>query len=236
MASSDLVAASVAEFKSLVTALASSVLRGDAASIGSSTIAGDGLVDVLVYLELAAACLVVLVVFRHCVAHPLARVVLPAKADGATEQQRSEQVRKFGDSACEAANYLLFTIVGCSVVFSSDWVWPSDKWWDGEGYPSATLIRNDVRCWYILDASRYSATLVSLVFLEHRRKDFNEMCVHHVATILVTLVSYSLGFTRVGAMVKLVMDPADVPLHTAKMFLYISGEDQKSWAYFIADR
>ena len=48
MASSDLVAASVAEFKSLVTALASSVLRGDAASIGSSTIAEDGLVDVLV--------------------------------------------------------------------------------------------------------------------------------------------------------------------------------------------
>ena len=37
-------------------------------------------------------------------------------------------------------------------------------------------------------------------------------------------------------MVKLVMDPADVPLHAAKMFLYISGEDQKSAAYFIADR
>ena len=35
---------------------------------------------------------------------------------------------------------------------------------------------------------------------------------------------------------QLVMDPADVPLHLAKMCLYMSGGNTKSWAHFCADR
>ena len=201
----------------------------DKSHLPSSTVAQDPIVDVLVYLELTLASLVLLVLFRHTVAQPLGRLVLPGSPTDAA-------VRKFGDSCVECANYATFTVIGTSIVFTSGWAWPSSSWWEGEGDAAATLMRDDLRCWYILDASRYSAALISLLFLEHRRKDFAEMFVHHIATILVTLVSYSLGFTRLGAMVKLVMDPADVPLHTAKMFLYISGEDTKSWAYFIADR
>ena len=200
----------------------------DKTHLPSSTVAQDPIIDALVYLELTLACLVLLVLFRHCIAQPLARIVLPGSPTDAA-------VRKFGDSCVECANYATFTVIGASVVFTSEWAWPSSSWCEGEGAAS-TLMRDDLRCWYILDASRYTAALISLLFLEHRRKDFSEMLVHHIATILVTLVSYSLGFTRLGAMVKLVMDPADVPLHTAKMFLYISGEDTKSWAYFIADR
>ena len=47
-----------------------------------------------------------------------------------------------------------------------------------------------------------SAVLFSIWFLEHRRKDFVEMNVHHLAAIFVTLISYQFDFTRVGAMVK----------------------------------
>lgn len=36
-------------------------------------------------------------------------------------------------------------------------------------------MRNDLRCWYIMDASRYSALLFSILFLEHGRKDFKEV-------------------------------------------------------------
>ena len=175
-----------------------------AVDAGSSTLSADPVIDLLVYAELALACLVVLVIFRHGVAEPIGRLVLPVPPEGQTEAQRTAQVCKFGDSACECANYFLFTVIGCSVVLTSDWVWAPDGswlqplWWANEGDPATTLIRDDVRCWYILDASRYSATLFSILFLEHRRKDFSEMCVHHVATILVTLISYSLGFTRLG--------------------------------------
>ena len=64
---------------------------------------------------------------------------------------------------------------------------------------------------------------------EHKRKDFRQMFVHHVVTIVITLVSYQIDFNRVGAVVKLLMDPADVPLHGAKLCKYCGLE-------FIADR
>ena len=82
---------------------------------------------------------------------------------------------------------------------------------------------------YLLDASRYTASLISLCCFEHKRKDFRQMFVHHVVTVVITLVSYQIDFNRVGAVVKLLMDPADVPLHGAKLCKYCGLE-------FIADR
>jgi ceramide synthetase len=43
------------------------------------------------------------------------------------------------------------------------------------------------------------------------------MFLHHITTVVITLASYSIDFTRVGAVVKVIMDPADVPLHAAKV-------------------
>ena len=202
----------------------------DKSFLQSGPIAQDLVVDVQVYVLFAAICLVLLVLFRHLIAHPLGRAVLPAGKNA------EAQIRKFGDSACECANYLVFTVLGCSVVLTSPWIWPSVMWWEGEAWPATTQMRDDLRCWYIMDAGRYTAALFSIVFLEHRRKDFTEMCVHHVATIILTLVSYQLAFTRVGSIVKLVMDPADVALHCAKLCLYASGDNKKSLAFFMADR
>ena len=43
------------------------------------------------------------------------------------------------------------------------------------------------------------------------------MFLHHITTVVITLASYNIDFTRVGAVVKVIMDPADVPLHAAKV-------------------
>ena len=64
-----------------------------------------------------------------------------------------------------------------------------------------------------------------------------EMFIHHVAAISVTVVSYQYDWTRVGAIVKLLMDPADVPLHVAKLFKYAGeGRGKSSFFPFLADR
>ena len=70
---------------------------------------------------------------------------------------------------------------------------------------------------YLFDASRYTAAIVSLIFFEKGRKDSKPMFLHHITTVVITLASYNIDFTRVGAVVKVIMDPADVPLHAAKV-------------------
>ena len=83
----------------------------------------------------------------------------------------------------------------------------------------------ELRAYYLLYAARYFQGLVS-VLMEHRRKDFLEMLLHHSVTLLLLGLSYVSGYTRVGAVVMLTLDPADVFLHFAKMSNYIGGRFQ----------
>ena len=97
-------------------------------------------------------------------------------------------------------------------------------------------MRDDLRGLYLLDTSRYFACLFSIIFLEHKRKDFKEMTTHHVATLIVTIIAYMSDHSRIGSMVKLTMDPADVPLHLAKAFNYGGKERKSKTLQFLADR
>jgi ceramide synthetase len=173
--------------------------------VGKSTKSGDIFVDAGVFVIFTLASLVFILVLRHCILNPLASRIVLEKSD----------IGKFGDSGTEFVLYAMFAFMGMSVVLREPWMWPSSSWWD---YPAQATMTNGLRCWYILDAGRYTASLISLVFFEHKRKDFLQMFVHHVVTIVITAISYLTDYNRVGAIVKVVMDPADVPLHGAKLF------------------
>ena len=47
------------------------------------------------------------------------------------------------------------------------------------------------------------------------------MAIHHIVTVWLIGVSYAYGWNRVGSVVMVLLDPADVPLHIAKQFKYI---------------
>ena len=66
------------------------------------------------------------------------------------------------------------------------------------------------------------------VLFEPKRKDFIEMIVHHVATFVLCGLSYFYGHYRIGAVVKVLLDIADVPLHTAKMCRYLAVDGSKA--------
>merc|ERR1712100_112550 len=67
--------------------------------------------------------------------------------------------------------------------------------------------------------ARYVAEIIS-VGTEYDRKDKKEMLLHHFSTVFLIGISYAYGFTRVGGIIMLLLDPADVPLHVAKLFKY----------------
>ena len=57
-------------------------------------------------------------------------------------------------------------------------------------------------------------------FFDVKRKDFMEMMIHHNATILLMMFSWTGHFTRIGTLVMILHDLADPLLELAKMFRY----------------
>jgi ceramide synthetase len=150
------------------------------------------------------------------------------------KMHRKTMREKWSQSAMEVIFYGGFTILGLYVVPKQEWVWPSVLWWKGFKEGGHEFMRSDLRCFYLLYGARYFQGLVS-IFMEHKRKDFVEMFAHHAVTVVLILISFGYGWNRIGAVIMVILDPADVFLHSAKMCKYISdamtkGQTRKaSW-------
>ena len=117
---------------------------------------------------------------RKGLLEPLARRCLP---DG----YKKAQVDKFGQSASEALFYGLSFLVGLCVVPRQAWIWPSEVWWKGKTVPPVAggehdMLCDDLKCYILLYFGRYLQGVLSCC-LEHKRKDFIEMQVHHCTTV-----------------------------------------------------
>jgi ceramide synthetase len=53
-----------------------------------------------------------------------------------------------------------------------------------------------------------------------QRKDFKEMIIHHSATLLLLFFSYFVNYWRVGTLVMVVHDVADIALEAGKSLNY----------------
>ena len=197
--------------------------------VAPTTRAPEFAMDVKVSVIYCVAFFVLNWFVRACVVEPLARRLMGFKK-GESRGGRAK-VQKFAQSALEMVFYGTFTIIGALLVPQQPWFWPSTEWW--RGTPTKTLATSAaLRCYYLAYGARYVAAMAN-VLMEHKRKDFWEMQLHHVATILVIVSSYTTGWTRVGAVIMLVLDPADVPLHAAKCAKYV-GDARGNKRYQLA--
>jgi len=182
--------------------------------------------DIYVFFIFALAFFVANWFTRLVVIEPLTRALLPV---------RGAQVSKFAQSFAEAQIYGGFAIAGYFIVSSQEWSWPSAKWWIGFPEGGHLAMRSDLRCYYIAYAARYFQAAMS-VLLEPRRKDFIEMNIHHWVTVLLCGISYIYGWNRIGCIVMFLLDPADVPLHAAKLCKYIADVTGSRFWTFMSDR
>lgn len=219
------------EAQRLMGAMATS-MRGAGASLPSSRPAADVTVDVGIIFIYAAVIFLVNWTIRLALVNQVAKALFAGSK--LTTHAFGKKIEKFSQSAMEASIYGLFAIIGLVIVPSQPWVWPSSNWWIGFADPGAphALMRDDLRCYYLLYTARYMQNLVS-VLLEPKRKDFVEMCIHHLVTVIVAGISYWYGWNRIGVVVMVLLDPADVPLHVAKMCKYLS-EDAGSKPPFLS--
>ena len=147
-------------------------------------------------------------------------LVEPLAARLLGKRSTKSKVQKFAQSCMEMVFYGSFTVFGALVVPGQTWFWPSKLWWSDHDSGKMLFVTDPLKAYYLLYAARYAQGIVSCL-IEHKRKDFWEMQMHHAVTVSLIGISYGYGWNRVGAVVMSLLDPADVPLHVAKQFKYI---------------
>ena len=175
--------------------------------------------DGFVFVLFIAAQLALNWALRLIIARPLANFLL-ATPDRPTRAFR-RMVVKFSQACLELLVYGSFALIGLVIVPSQPWFWPSKHWWIGFADGGHEVMRDDLRCYYLLYGARYVAGFVN-VLLEPKRKDFVEMLLasRRDGGRAWAFPTYMDGIG--WGVVMLLLDPADVPLHLAKMFKYVS--------------
>ena len=83
------------------------------------------------------------------------------------------------------------------------------------------FLTNAVREIYLFELSFWISCL-GFMSVETVRKDVTELCLHHLATITLVSLSYTYNYHRIGLVIMLLHDLADVLLYSAKVFNYLN--------------
>jgi len=97
---------------------------------------------------------------------------------------------------------------GLIVLWDKPWLWDINYCYYNYPYHSVT---SGVWWYYMISMAFYWALSFSQ-FFDVKRKDFWQMFVHHIATILLMCFSWAVNLTRVGTLVLLLHDSADILL------------------------
>ncbi|KAK9908166.1 hypothetical protein WJX75_003679 [Coccomyxa subellipsoidea] len=126
-------------------------------------------------------------------------------------------VDKFCESLWKLTVYATLLSLGLYALHDQPYLTDSTEFW--QGWPSHS-IPDKVKLYYAVEGAFYTASVFMLLFWEERRKDFNAMLLHHVATSSLIAVSYFFSYARVGSIVMLLHDPSDIFLEGAKICNY----------------
>ncbi|XP_063368884.1 ceramide synthase 6-like isoform X1 [Cydia amplana] len=126
-------------------------------------------------------------------------------------QDKPSTLVKFCENAWRCTFYLYNFSFGMFILWDKDWLWEIDNCYIG--YPHQGLT-NDV-WWYYMISSAFYWSLTMSQFWDVRRKDFWQMFVHHVATIMLLSFSWVCNLHRIGTLVLLSHDCADIFLEQA---------------------
>lgn len=132
---------------------------------------------------------------------------------------RMKEVQKF----CECSFYTSYYIF--AMAFSLHLLW-TDGWWISHrpniwiGWPLQPLSRA-FRAYYLMEIAFYVHAALYLT-RDTRRKDFVEMVIHHGATLGLVVLSWWHRYTRIGLVVLILHNWADIFLYLAKVVVYVT--------------
>ncbi|XP_063628400.1 ceramide synthase 6-like [Cydia splendana] len=131
-------------------------------------------------------------------------------------QDKPSTLVKFCENAWKWSFYVCNFIFGIAILWNKKWLWDIDHAYIG--YPHQGLT-NDV-WWYYMISSAFYWSLTISQFHDVKRKDFWQMFVHHLATIMLLSFSWICNLHRIGTLVLLVHDCADIFVEAVKATKY----------------
>ncbi|KAK6634841.1 hypothetical protein RUM44_000088 [Polyplax serrata] len=129
---------------------------------------------------------------------------------------RPTTLKKFCENSFRCTYYIYSFIYGLMVLWDKPWLWNINYCW--YGYPHQS-VSNDIWWYYMISLSFYWSLAVSH-FFDVKHKDFWQMFIHHIATIVLMDFSWVCNMHRIGSLVLVIHDCADVLLEGAKMAKY----------------
>ncbi|XP_052200029.1 ceramide synthase 1 LOH3 [Diospyros lotus] len=148
---------------------------------------------------------------------------------------RKRKIRKFKESAWKCVYFLSAEILALSVTYNEPWFTNTVYFWVGPGnqvWPDQK-IKLKLKGVYMYAAGFYTYSIFALIFWETRRSDFWVSMGHHVASVILIVLSYILRFARVGSVVLALHDATDVFLEVGKMSKYSGAETIASFSFII---
>ncbi|KAJ3677516.1 hypothetical protein LUZ60_003240 [Juncus effusus] len=155
------------------------------------------------------------------------------KLDLETAETR-KTINKFKESAWKCVYYLSGEIFSLTVTYNEPWFTNTKSYWVGPGdqvWPDQ-MMKLKLKALYMYAGGFYAYSIFALVYWETKRKDFGVSMSHHVATVVLIVLSYILRFGRVGSVVLAIHDASDVFLETGKMSKY-SGLESLATVSFL---
>ncbi|KAF5752798.1 LAG1 longevity assurance 3 [Tripterygium wilfordii] len=151
-----------------------------------------------------------------------------------TDETR-KKIRKFKESAWKCVYYLSAEVLALSVTYDEPWFTNTINFWVGPGdqvWPDQKM-KFRLKAVYMYVAGFYTYSIFALIFWETRRSDFGVSMGHHVATVILIILSYILRFARVGSVVLALHDASDVFLEIGKMSKYSGAEAMASFTFVL---
>ncbi|KAL5553569.1 hypothetical protein UlMin_040970 [Ulmus minor] len=148
---------------------------------------------------------------------------------------KRKRIRKFKESAWKCIYFLSAEILVLSVTYDEPWFTDTKYFWVGPGsqvWPDQK-IKLKLKGVYMYCAGFYTYSIFALIFWETRRSDFGVSMSHHVATVILIVLSYIFRFARVGSIVLALHDASDVFLEVGKMSKYSGAEQVASIAFIL---
>jgi len=127
-----------------------------------------------------------------------------------------DELLKFETTTWRFLYYCYNLIVGIILLKDEEWIMFPEKYF--ENWP-AVIFPSYLRMYYIMQFACYSYQSV-LLFIDKKQKDFIQMLVHHITTLLLIFFSFEIGFYRIGCVILILMDIGDPLLELAKNVLY----------------
>jgi len=137
-----------------------------------------------------------------------------------TAYDRASTMSRWTESLWRATFYAFAFFYGLWTLSDKAWLWDSMECF--YNYPHHSVSRAE--WWYYnIELGFYLSLLVSQ-FFDIQRKDFWQMFIHHVVTICLLCFSWACNLHRIGALVLIIHDFADIPLEGAKLARYTRSE------------